>query len=80
MSKKFEVGKTYEWYGREYDPITVLHRTPKGKMIKMTNGETEWRMLIKTGADGYEYVSDSSVPKNWRDAFTCSAKWEVKED
>ena len=73
--KQFEVGKRYEWYQREYGDIKVLDRTQKS--IKVTNGGSTWRMLIRRDTDGNEYVVDSSVPQKWRDAFTCSAKWEL---
>lgn len=73
--KQFEVGKRYEWYEQGYDSITVLRRTQKS--IKVTNGGSTWRMLIRRDTDGNEYVVDSSVPQKWRDEFTCSAKWEL---
>ena len=73
--KKFEVGKTYEWYQREYGSIKVLRRTQKS--ILVTNGGSTWRMKIRTDTDGNEYVIDSTVPARWRDAFTCSSKWEL---
>lgn len=73
---KFEVGKSYEPYGSEYDPIKIIRRTVK--TVWVDNGSTQWRMRVKTDEDGNEYVADSSVPLNWRDAFTYNAKWEVK--
>ena len=73
---KFEVGKTYEWYQREYGSITVLKRTDKS--ITVTNGGSTWWMKIRTDDDNNEFVIDSTVPKKWREAFTCSAKWEEK--
>ena len=75
MAKRFEVGKTYEWYQREYGAITVLRRTEKS--ITVTNGGSNWRMTIRKDSDESEFVVDSTVPKKWRDAFTCSARWEV---
>lgn len=72
--KRFEVGKKYEWYQAEYGWIEVLKRTPK--CIVVTNGGSTWRMIVKLDKDGFEYVRDSSVPMKWRDAFTCSARWE----
>lgn len=73
---KFEVGKSYEPYGSEYDPIKIIRRTVK--TVWVDNGNTQWRMRVKTDEDGNEYVADSSVPLNWRDTFTYNAKWEVK--
>lgn len=71
---KFEEGKTYGWYQREYGSIKVLKRTEK--MITATNGGSTWRMKIRIDENGNEFVIDSSVPKKWQDAFTCSACWE----
>ena len=73
--KKFEIGKRYEWYQREYGWIKVLRRT--AKCITVTNGGSTWRMVIRQDTEDNEYVVDSSVPEKWRDAFTCSAKWEL---
>lgn len=73
--KQFEVGKRYEWNQGDWGSITVLRRTQKS--ITATNGGSTWRMLIRRDTDGNEYVVDSSVPQKWRDAFTCSAKWEL---
>lgn len=73
--KKFEVGKRYEFYQREYGSITVLRRTPK--CIVVTNGGSTWRMVIRKDTEGSEYVVDSSVPARWQAAFTCSARWEL---
>lgn len=73
---KFEIGKKYEWYQNEYGCIKVLRRTPKCIVVEGEDGNT-WRMVVKTNADGDEYVIDSVVPYKWRDAFTCSAKWIV---
>ena len=74
---KFIAGKTYEWYQREYGEIKVLRRTDK--MITVTNGGSTWRMKIRIDDKGNEYVVDSSVPKKWQDAFTCSAEWESEK-
>ena len=75
MAKKFEVGRRYEWYQREYGWIKVLRRTEK--TITVTNGGSEWRMFVRKDSMGSEYVVDSTVPEKWRDAFTCSARWEL---
>ena len=71
MAKKFEVGKSYEPYQREFDPITVLRRTEK--TIWVDNGQAAWRMRIRKDRCGNEFAIDSSVPANWRDAFTYEA-------
>lgn len=72
---KFEVGKSYEPYAPEFDPIKVLRRTEKS--IWVTNGQITWMMRIKVDEDGTEWATDSKVPMKWRDAFTYNAKWEV---
>lgn len=74
MAKKFEVGKTYEAYQSEFDAITVERRTDK--TLWVDNGQCRWRMRIRIGADGDEYVVDSAAGRKWADAFTFSAKWE----
>ena len=71
MARVFEIGKQYRPYQAEFDPITVLRRTDK--TIWVDNGQTKWAMRIKRDENGNEYAVDSSVPMNWRDAFTYSA-------
>lgn len=73
--KKFEVGKRYEFYQRDFGSFKVIRRTPK--TITAANDYTTWRMRIKIDTDGDEYVVDTCVGKKWRDAFTCSARWEL---
>lgn len=74
MAKKFEVGKTYEANERDYEPITIIRRTDKTVWVK--NSNCAWMMRIWLDGDGNECVTDSTVPKKWRVAFTYSAKWE----
>lgn len=69
--KKFEVGKEYEPYQREFDPIKVIKRTDK--TIWVTKDEVTWMMRIKHDANGNEWAADSKVPYKWRDAFTYMA-------
>lgn len=74
----FEVGKTYEPYAKEYDPIIVTRRTEKTIWVKNGNpysGGNEWKMRVKHDSQGNEIATDSSVPPKWRDAFTYSSKW-----
>ena len=71
MAKKFEVGKSYEPYQSEYESITILRRTDK--TVWVDNGQSKWRMKVKTDRNGNEYAVDSSVPPAWRDAFTYTA-------
>lgn len=71
MGRVFEVGKSYEPYAYEFDPVTVIRRTDK--MIWVDNGQIQWKMRVRVDADGNEYAVDSSVPLNWRDAFTYTA-------
>ena len=79
MAKKFEVGKTYEAYQREYGAIKILRRTDKTVWVcndGLGANAYKWAMRIKQDADGDEYVVDSAVERKWREAFTYSAKWE----
>ena len=71
MPMRFEVGKSYGASDPCFDPITVLKRTDK--MILVTNGQSKWRMRLRTDADGNEYVTDSSWPNPHRLAY--STKW-----
>lgn len=74
--KRFEVGKAYEPNDTGYDPIQVLRRTEK--MILVRNRTSQWRMRIRVDYDGVEYVTDSTVPVGWREAFTYSARHETE--
>lgn len=74
---RFEVGKTYRWADSGFDPITVTRRTEK--TIWVDKYGAQWSMRIKIDEDGNEFVVDSSMPKKWRQEFTCSAEWEVQE-
>ena len=74
--KRFEVGKTYKAYQEEFTPITVISRTEKQITVKNDQGNT-FRMTVRIGKNGNEYVIDSKVPANWRDAFTYFAESEV---
>ena len=78
MPSKFEPGKTYRWYAGEYDPITVLKRTEKTITVRRLWSDITWRMLIHHDAEGNEIVTDSYMPRRYRDCFTCSAKGEVE--
>lgn len=70
----FEVGKSYEANDPGYDPITITKRTEK--TVWVNNGSASWKMRINHDNNGNEFVTDSSVPPKWREAFTYSAKWE----
>ncbi len=80
MEDKFKIGRMYYPGDRSYDPITVIRRTPK--FIVVTGGwnceGNTWRMLIRHDHDGTEFAVDSSVPTNWRGAFTYCADDPVK--
>lgn len=73
---KFEVGKTYHWFDRSYDPFTVLSRTEK--TITVTNGQNTWRMLVRVRPGWGEYVCDSSMPKRYHEEFTSWAQYVCK--
>lgn len=71
--KKFEVGKSYEWYQRENGSVEVLRRSAKFITVRNDFGNS-WRMLIRVDENGDEFAIDSTVPSKWRDAFTVSAE------
>lgn len=75
--KVFEVGKEYEAYDSGLDSIKIIQRTPK--TVKVTNGFVEWRMRIDHDGNGNEVVTDKSVPRKWRYAFTYSSNLEVRQ-
>ena len=70
---QFEVGKSYGWVEPGLDPMTVLSRS--AKTIKVTNGQSTWRMFLRHDERG-EYVVDSSVPKGFRLMYTSRPQWE----
>ena len=75
--KAFEVGKSYSPADGAFDPVTVIRRTAKCIVVRDRGGNT-WRMIIRTNADGCEWVRDSSVEPRWRDAFIYRADWEAE--
>lgn len=70
--RKFEVGKTYDAYQKEYGNITILRRTEKTIWVRNGDGN-DWYMRVKRDGSGNEYAVDSVVDKKWRDAFTYQA-------
>ena len=70
---KFEIGKTYEWRDKGFQPFKATKRTEK--MVFVTNGDSSWRMLIRQDESGREYVVDSSVNRRFHDVFTSCAEW-----
>lgn len=74
---KFEVGKEYEPYQREYGSVKVIRRTDRTIWVEKHEswGDHRWFMRIKRDADGNEYAVDSKVPYKWRDAFTYMAEY-----
>ena len=77
MAQKFEVGKEYEAYQREYGTIKIVRRTEKTIWV-VTNVGIEFFMRVKIDPNGDEYAVDSTVPKKWRDAFTYRPEYEVE--
>ena len=75
--KKFEVGKWYECYDRNFSSIKVEKRTPKFVYV-VDEEKHHFRMWLREDDNHVEYAVDMSVPKNWRDTFTYSADWEIK--
>lgn len=73
---KFEIGKTYWAYQKEYGSITILKKTDKTISVR-SDCNIEWRMKIRHTANGSEYAIDSSVPMIWRDAFTYFSDNEI---
>ena len=73
--KRFEVGKAYNPMDCGYDPITILKRTDKTVWVRGGSGN-EWRMLVRHNGKS-EFVTDSSVPRKWRFAFTYFADNEA---
>lgn len=73
----FQVNKTYGAMDSGLDPIRIMKRTPKC-VVATTNGMNRFRMVVKTDSIGNEYVTDSSVPMKWREAYTYSAILEQK--
>jgi hypothetical protein len=75
----FEVGKEYECNDCGISNIKVLKRTEKTLWVE-NDVHSQWRMRIREDEHGYEYVTDSTVPRKWREAFTYSARWVVNEN
>ena len=73
MAKRFEVGKKYYPYQREYGAVKVVRRSDYYIWCKNSSGVT-FRMKIRYEINGDEYAIDSTVPKKWRDAFTYEAR------
>ena len=74
---KFEVGKWYSPEDDGFEAIQIQKRTDHFIFVKNETG-CEWRMKIKN--DGkQEFVTDSSVPKRWRQAFTYCVEYEVPD-
>ena len=76
--KRFQFGKSYGAADGVFDPIKVIDRTTATIKVKNSCGNV-WRMKIRTDEHG-EYVVDSSVPANWRQAATYRAIWEEQEE
>ena len=66
--KRFEVGKSYGTIDSGVDPIKVLKRTDK--MILVDNGQSRWKMIVRTDEYGNEFVRDCSAPKKWQFVYT----------
>ena len=75
---RFEVGKSYYPADHSFDPVKILKRTNKCVVVENWSG-TVWRMLVRVNREGVEYVTDSCVPRSWRNEFTYHADDEVKE-
>ena len=74
---KFKEGKWYEAGDAEVSPIRIIKRTAKTCLVENNEG-IQWRMYIKP-IEGSEIMTDSAVPKNWREAYTYDARFETKE-
>ena len=78
MAYRFETGCVYEPYANEFESIRVIRRTEKTIFVKGVEMGVQWRMRVRTDADGNEYTIDSTVPARWRDAFTYKAEWKIE--
>lgn len=67
-TRVFMVGKKYEPYQADLGTMRVVRRTDK--TIWCEKDFVQWRMKIRTDANGNEYAVETSVPTTWRDAFT----------
>lgn len=76
--KQFEVGKHYRAGSSMIDPIKVVKRTKK--YVFVDNGYSKWRMLIRHDGCENEYLVDSIVDKRYRDDYTYSSLWEIKDE
>lgn len=74
---KFEVGETYGAWDSAVPPIEIIKRTAKMCLVKNTETGNTWRMKIKDMGD-HEEMTDTCVPRNWRQCYTYSSKF--KED
>lgn len=70
---RFEAGETYRSMSFfRYEPITVIRRTDTSVWVK--DRTDIWRMKIRNGADGIEYLFDTRCPgEKWRADYTYRA-------
>lgn len=71
-ARSFVVGKSYYPFDRSFSTIKIIKRTAKCVIVENEDGN-RWRMVVKKDKDGIEFVTDSCVPKGWRQCFTYCA-------
>ena len=71
---KFKVGRTYFTNG-SVESVTIERRTEKTAWVTTQDGFSGY-MRIRTDDAGDEYMTDSSVPRRWREVFTYYARKE----
>ena len=75
---KFETGKSYRPYDCNFDPIIVDRRTDKTIFVHTELG-VAWKMRIWVNENGDECVTDSTVPRKWRTAFTYNSRFPEED-
>jgi len=73
---RFEVGCRYGTWDSAVPPVLVIKRTEHMATVQDELGVV-WRMKIKQHETG-EYMTDSSVPHDWRECYTYDTRF--KED
>ena len=77
MSKKFEVGKSYECANFHLKPIKIINRTKK--TLTVDDGIDVWKTKAKKDDDGDEYIQKSTKILQYKGVETYSASWEIEE-
>jgi hypothetical protein len=73
--KRFEEGKLYGTWDTGTPSIKIIKRMTKMCLVEDSITGNQWRMKIKE-KDEYEEMTDTAVPRNWRQCYTYSTKFE----